>query len=48
MTAIAQVKPGDNLLVNGKFDADQEDFPPFWANQAATERIALPGGLPQR
>ena len=34
LAAFAQVKPGENLLVNGKFEADQEDFPPFWANQA--------------
>ena len=34
LATFAQVKPGENLLVNGKFDADQEDFPPFWANQA--------------
>ena len=34
LAVFAQVKPGENLLVNGKFEADQEDFPPFWANQA--------------
>ena len=46
MTAIAQVKPGDNLLVNGKFDADQEDFPPFWANQASRYLSYNPSGGP--
>nr|MCR4574275.1 carbohydrate binding domain-containing protein [Lentisphaeria bacterium] len=46
MAAIAQVKPGDNLLVNGKFDADQEDFPPFWANQASRYLSYNPSGGP--
>ena len=28
--ALAAVKPGENLLVNGTLEADQADFPPFW------------------
>ena len=33
LTAIASwgsVRPGENLLLNGKLEADQMDFPPFW------------------
>ncbi|MBM3501649.1 MAG: hypothetical protein FJX74_23600, partial [Armatimonadetes bacterium] len=26
----AAVKPGENLLINGAFEAEQFDFPPFW------------------
>ncbi len=28
--AIAAVKPGENLLVNGAFESEQLNFPPFW------------------
>ena len=29
-SALAAVKPGENLLLNGRLEADQVDFPPFW------------------
>lgn len=28
--AVAAVKPGENLLINGVFEAEQLDFPAFW------------------
>ena len=28
--AVGAVRPGENLLLNGKLEADQVDFPPFW------------------
>jgi len=29
--AFAAVKPGENILLNGTFEADQQDIPPFWS-----------------
>ena len=35
--ALAAVKPGENLLVNGALEADQADFPPFWNANARSK-----------
>ncbi len=35
--ALAAVKPGENLLVNGTLEADQADFPPFWNANARSK-----------
>ncbi|MBN2449847.1 MAG: hypothetical protein JXR77_05625 [Lentisphaeria bacterium] len=37
--ALAAVKPGENLLINGAFEAEQLDFPMFW--QKTGERTAF-------
>ena len=50
--ALAAVKPGENLLVNGALEADQADFPPFWnANACPKDSFKWhpsggPDGLP--
>ena len=44
----AAVAAGENLLINGAFDAEQVDFPEFWnpssSKQAVFLRTGGPGG----
>ncbi|MBR4676095.1 MAG: hypothetical protein IKP00_16680 [Victivallales bacterium] len=45
----AEVKPGENLILNPNLEADQMDFPPFWSSQGATNYLSYssaggPGG----
>ena len=50
--ALAAVKPGENLLLNGSLEADQADIPPFWnASDSMKESLKWnpdggPDGLP--
>ena len=46
--AIAAVKPGENLLLNGRLEADQVDFPPFWKSNSLSKEYLkwYPGGGP--
>ena len=48
VSAVAAVKPGENLLLNGTFEADQADFPPFWAANNRSKPCLKwnPGGGP--
>ncbi len=39
LCCMAQVKPGDNLLVNGQLEADQANMPPFWNPTSGAEHI---------
>ncbi|NLG13381.1 MAG: hypothetical protein GX561_04150 [Lentisphaerae bacterium] len=46
----AEVNPGDNILLNGRLEADQADFPVFWSS-TRPENVVYntsdgPGGLP--
>ena len=45
---IAAVKPGENLLLNGRLEADQVDFPPFWKSNSQSKDYLKwhPGGGP--
>ena len=49
---LAAVKPGENLLLNGRLECDQVDFPPFWkayslsSNSMKWHSSGGPGGLP--
>lgn len=49
---LAAVKPGENLLLNGRLECDQVDFPPFWkAYSLSSSHLKWhpsggPGGLP--
>ena len=49
-TAFAAVGENENLLLNGRFEADQADLPPFWgarpANRVAWKPSGGPDGLP--
>ena len=51
-TAVSAVKPGENLLLNGRLEADQVDFPPFWKCGSASRPFVKwhphggPDGLP--
>ena len=46
IAAYCQVKPGENLCVNGMLEADQEPMPPFW-NYANAKYISYnPNGGP--
>ena len=46
VAAYCQVKPGENLCVNGMLEADQEPMPPFW-NYANAKYISYnPNGGP--
>ena len=40
----AAVKPGENILLNGRLEADQVDFPPFWEADAKYFRYHKSGG----
>ena len=50
----AEVKPGENILRNGRFECDQMESPPFWTRSSSLEPgrtlVCLPsdgpGGLP--
>ena len=49
---LAAVKPGENLLLNGRLECDQVDFPPFWKVYSLSSSHLKwhpgggPGGLP--
>ena len=49
---LAAVKPGENLLLNGRLECDQVDFPPFWkvyslsSSHLKWHPSGGPGGLP--
>ena len=49
-TAFAAVGENENLLLNGRFEADQAVLPPFWgarpANRVAWKPSGGPDGLP--
>ena len=44
--AFAAVKPGENLVLNGAFEADQADFPPFWKSYEMKALKWMPSGGP--
>ena len=49
--ALAEVKPGENLILNPTLEADQMPFPPFWSQQGATNYLSYssvggPSGKP--
>ena len=46
--SLAAVKPGENILLNGRLEADQADFPPFWkCNMTSADGLKWhPGGGP--
>ena len=47
--AFGAVKPGENILLNGKLEADQADFPPYWQanhSQFKWHPTGGPDGLP--
>lgn len=39
LSASASVSEGENLLVNGRFDAEQVPFPEFWTPSSATKGV---------
>ena len=39
---------GGNLLIDGRFDADQTDFPEFWTSSSATHVVYDRSGGPLR
>lgn len=43
----AGVAEGENLLVNGDFDAEQVDFPEFWSPSSARDVVYLRTGGPE-
>lgn len=51
-TLPAQVEPGENIIVNGRFDSDQMPLPPCWKLQYAPQEDCRcdasggPGGIP--
>ena len=47
-SVVAAVKPGENLLLNGRLEADQVDFPPFWKSNSQSKDYLKwhPGGGP--
>lgn len=49
--AFAGVKPGENILLNGRFETDQPELPLFWTCQSGRRFVSWtpsggPGGLP--
>lgn len=49
LTAVAraEVKEGENLLLNGTFDAEQTDFPEFWSPSSAKQVVFRRTGGPE-
>lgn len=48
-SAFGAVKPGEDILLNGKLEADQADFPPYWQanpDQFKWHPTGGPDGLP--
>jgi len=43
----AAVAAGENLLVNGSFDAEQVDFPEFWSPSSSKNVLFLRTGGPE-
>ncbi len=44
---VAAVAPGENLLINGTFEAEQVDFPEFWSPSSAKSVSFLRTGGPE-
>ena len=45
-TARSAVAEGENLLLNGRFDAEQVDFPEFWTPSSSREVAHSSAGGP--
>ena len=51
-SAVAAVKPGENILSNGKLEADQTDYPVCWSVYVRDRKLVKwmptggPGSLP--